>query len=155
MNNITPDAVAKHLSSLFGLSVKLTPAKPTDIKEPAIVATISDESGGICCLMHCDLAGAASMGAALSRIPAGVVQDALKKKVLEEGLLENFHEIANIMTVLTTASAGKRTILAAVSESKDVKAPQAAKLLRTSKRKHYMRVAVSGYPDGFLGFVSE
>ena len=114
MTDITPDAVCKHLASLLGVPVKLTAAKPTDLKGPVAIATMHDEAGSLCYLMHCDLAGAASTGAALSRIPMGAVQDAIKKGVIEEGLLENFREVANIMTVLTTAAAGKRTILAGI-----------------------------------------
>lgn len=153
MNNITPDTVSKHLGSLLGMPVKGAVAKPTDLKGAAVVATVKDEAGNLCCLMHCDVAAAASTGAALSRIPMGMVQEAVKKGKVEDGLLDNYKEIANILTVLTTAALDTRTILDQVVQGPEAKAADIEKFLKAAKKKYYAKLTIQGYPDGIVGFV--
>jgi hypothetical protein len=152
MSAITPEAAAKHIGALLGMNVTIKKAAPTDLKGATAVGLVDDEEKALCCVVQCDLAAAGSTGAGLSRIPAGAVQDCLKKGTLEPGLMENFHEIVNVLTVLTTAELGRRTILRNVTQGKDATAPDVAGFVAKAKTKIFMQVTVPGYPPGVLGF---
>lgn len=154
MNAITPEATAKHIAALVGVHVTAKKALPTDLKGPQVLALIDDENKQLSCILQCDFNAAGSMGAALSRIPPGTIQELLRKGgVLDEGLEGNFHEIANVLTVLTTAALGKRTILRGLKQGKAVSEPDLQGFLGKSKNKTFMKVDVQGYPGGVFAFV--
>lgn len=148
MSAITPDGAAKHIGSLLGMPVVVKKGAPADLKGPLAVALINDEQNQLVCVIQFDMASAGSAGAALSRIPAGAVQDAMKKGTLEPGLMENFHEIVNLLTVLTTGALGKRTILGAVAQGKDATPAAAQAFVTKAKNKSFMQLVVPGYPTG-------
>lgn len=58
----------------------------------------NDGSVGGACVTNLELAAFA--GAALAMIPKPVAEESIKAGELEEGLRENFHEVANIATAL-------------------------------------------------------
>lgn len=149
---ITPDAVAKHLAALLGVNVTAKKGQPADLKGTPVVCIVDDAAGELACLIHFDVAGAASTGAALSRIPAGAVKDALRNG-LDEGLLANFQEIANVLTVLTTAALGNRSVLRGVKQGKDSEDPKLRAFASGCKTRIHVQLSVSGYSDGNCAFL--
>lgn len=148
---ITPEAVSKHLLSLLATNVTVKKLPTQDIKGNLVFSLVHDEAGALVCVILSDIACAGSTGAALSKIPAGAVQDLVRKSaLLDEDLLGNYHEVANVLTVLTTAALGRRTILRTVSQSKGLLDPAVDKLVKGAKAKIFLQVAIQGYPPGAM-----
>jgi hypothetical protein len=146
---ITPDSVAKHVQGLLAANVTVKKLPQQELKGTLVVGSIKDESGALVCAIVADIAAAGNLGAALSRIPAGVIQDLVRKGgSLDQDLLENYHEVVNVLTVLTTGALGRRTILSAVEQSKT--GPQAAtqSLIKDAKTTLFLQLGVQGYASG-------
>lgn len=150
---ITPEGVTKHMHSLLGSQVTVKKLPTQDIKGNQVYALIHDEAGALVCVILSDIPAAGSTGAALSKIPAGAVQDLVRKsQLLDEDLLANYHEVANVLTVLTTGAIGRRTILRTVAQSKGLLEPDVDKLVKGAKTKVCLQVAIQGYPPGAMNF---
>ena len=148
---ITPEAVQKHVHALLATNVTVKKVNAQEIKGAQVYAPIHDEAGALVSVISCDLSGAGSTGAALSKIPPGAVQDLVRKgELLDEDLLGNYHEVANVLTVLTTAALGRRTILRGVSQSKTPPAAPMLDLMKKAPTKVFLQVAVQGYPPGLM-----
>lgn len=146
---ITPEGVTKHVQALLGMGVTVKKLPSQELKGAQVFAKIHDESGALVCTILCDIAAAGSTGAALSRIPAGAVQDLIRKsQLLDEDLLANYHEVANVLTVLTTAALGRRSILRTVEQTKGALDDELSELVKGAKQKYFMQIAVQGYPAG-------
>jgi len=146
---ITPEAVAKHVHALLASNVTVKKFPSQDLKGPLVVGGIQDESGKLVCAVVADIAAAGSTGAALSRIPGGAVQDLIRKGLLlDEDLLGNYHEVVNVLTVLTTAALGRRTILQEVVQTKTPLEGALAELVKSANTKLFLQVAVQAYPAG-------
>lgn len=146
---ITPEGVAKHVQALLGCNVAVKKLPAQELKGPLVVARVGDEQGALVCAILCDLAAAGSTGAGLSRIPAGAVQDLLRRgQLLDEDLLGNYHEVANVLTVLSTATLGRRTILQTVEQTKDALTPDLRDFVKSAHQKVFLQITVQGYPSG-------
>ena len=146
---ITSEAVARHVQALLGSNVTVKKLPSQELKLPLVFAGIHDESGALVCAVVADIGAAGSTGAALSRIPGGAVQDILRKgQLLDEDLLGNYHEVVNVLTVLTTGALGRRTILREVNQTKSALEGAAQQLVTSAKAKLFLQVAVQGYPAG-------
>lgn len=146
---ITPEAVAKHVHALLASNVTVKKLPSQDLKGPLVVGGIHDESGKLVCVVVSDIAAAGSTGAALSKIPGGAVQDLVRKgQLLDEDLLANYQEVVNVLTVLTTAALGRRTILREVNQSKGPLEGAVAELVKSANAKLFLQVAVQAYPAG-------
>lgn len=153
MSAITSEGAAKHIAALLGVGVTAKKGQPADLKGPLVVGVVQDEQGELVCLMQFDLNAAGSVGAALSRIPAGAVQDSVRRGALDESLLGNFHEVANVLTVLTTAAIERRTILRGVKQGKEASDPDFVAFASKAKAKLVGQLAIQGYPAGNFGFL--
>jgi hypothetical protein len=150
---ITPEGVTKHMTALLGTNVTAKKLPTQDSKGKQVYALVQDESGALVCVILCDIPAAGSCGAALSKIPAGAVQEIMRKnELLDEDLLANFHEIANVLTVLTTATLGRRNVLRKVGQSMGLLEPEVDKMVKGAKTKLFLRVAIQGYPPGAVNF---
>lgn len=152
MSAITTEAVAKHIASLLGLNVVAKKGQAADLKGNPVIGIIEDEANALVCLLQFDLAGAGSVGAALSRVPSGAVQDDLRRGALDESLLANFHEVANVLTVLTTAAIGRRTILRGIKHGKDALTADHKTFISKAANKLYGQLSIQGYPNGNFAF---
>jgi hypothetical protein len=103
--------------------------------------------------MNFDLACAASVGAALSRVPAGAAADAARRNQMDEILLGNFHEVINVLTVLTTAAVGRRTILKYVKQGKEAVEPSLVAFASSAKTKIFGQLSIQGYAGGHFAFL--
>ena len=104
------------LSGIYGKPVEVQVApkfEPTTVKA-ASIAVYVDNQDQIVGLLICSLAAAGYLGAALSLLPKPVADESVRKGALDEGLLENFQEVANICSSLFTEQVGTRVHLKTV-----------------------------------------
>ncbi|HRY14498.1 MAG: hypothetical protein KDJ31_18285 [Candidatus Competibacteraceae bacterium] len=94
--------VSKTLVMLFGGNVPATPGKPVDSKagSGSLIASYIDDNGKVVAAFVCDIPLAANAGCALSMMPAAAAKDAIKTKKLEQAMLDNLYEVANILSTL-------------------------------------------------------
>lgn len=94
--------VSKTLVMLFGGNVPATPGKPLDSKPGSgnLITSYVDDHGKIVAAFVCDIPLAANAGCALSMMPASAAKDAIKTKKLEQAMLDNLYEVANILSTL-------------------------------------------------------
>jgi hypothetical protein len=148
---ITPESVSKHIHALLQTNVTAKKLPAQELKGSKVYAAIHDEAGAVVSVLVADVGAAGSSGAALSKIPPGAVQDLVRKgEPLDEDLLANYHEVANVLTVLTTAAIGRRTILRTVEQSKGEPPVPVRELLKSAKNKLFLQLTVQGYPAGGL-----
>jgi hypothetical protein len=149
--SITPETVSKHIHALVQTQVVTKKLPAQELKGQRVYASIFDEAGALVCVLVADTAAAGSTGAALSKIPPGAVQDLVRKaQPLDEDTLANYHEVANVLTVLTTAALGRRTILRGVTQTPGEPDAAVGGLLKSAAHKLFFQVAVQGYPAGGL-----
>ena len=153
MSAITVEGTAKHIAALMGLTVTAKKGQPADLKGALAVGVVVDEAGETVCLIQFDMAAAASVGACLSRVPAGAAQDAVRRSSMDEILMGNFHEVINVLTVLTTAAIGRRTILKHTKQGKEAQDPALTAFAAAAKTKLYGQLTVQGYPGGGFAFL--
>jgi hypothetical protein len=153
MSAITVEGAAKHIAALMGLTVTAKKGQPTDIKGTIAVGVVVDEAGEVVTLIQFDMASAASVGAALSRVPAGAAADAARRNQMDEILLGNFHEVINVLTVLTTAAVGRRTILKYVKQGKEAVEPSLVAFASAAKTKIFGQLTIQGYAGGHFAFL--
>jgi hypothetical protein len=146
---ITPEAISKHIHALLQTNVGAKKLPSQELKGPRVYGSVLDEAGTLVAVVVADISAAGSTGAALSKIPPGAVQDLVRKgENLDEDLLANYHEVVNVLTVLTTAALGRRTILKTVEQARgDAPAP-VRELIKTAKNKLFLQITVQGYPNG-------
>ena len=147
----TPEAVTKHVHALLATNVTVKKLPPQEIKGAQVYAAIYDEPGALVCVLATDMACAGSTGAALSKIPPGAIQDLIRKgELLDEDVLANYYEVANVLTVLTTAAMGRRTILKTVNQYKKAPEEPLIEMMKKAPTKLCLQVAVQGYPTGIM-----
>jgi hypothetical protein len=97
------EAIRDLLMDLVGRGVSIDKTDRLQIEDDTVVA-IADfvgDDGEVGVALIADLALAAALGASLTMMPATVVKESLRRNRFEEEmLLENFEEVANIMTRL-------------------------------------------------------
>jgi len=148
---ITPEAISKHIQALLQTNIGAKKLPNQELKGPRVFASVRDEEGTLVAALIADIAAAGSTGAALSKIPPGAVQDLVRKgELLDEDTLANYHEVVNVLTVLTTAALGRRTILKDVEQARGEPPAPLRELIKTAKNKLFLQLTVQGYPNGGL-----
>lgn len=104
------------MKGLFGLEVKATDAPASDNYS---IAEFNDDTGAPAGYIACDLAGGCRMGAALTQVPAGRVDEAVAEGNLPDTLAENLDEIFNICVNLIAPAAGSHVTLKRVTHGSD------------------------------------
>lgn len=93
--------IAKNLSTLLGREVTAAKARgKVTFKGPVVVATYVDDQDKPCVSCVCDFGAAGHMGGALSLIPIGVVEQAVKKADFDSELLAASREVLNVLAGL-------------------------------------------------------
>lgn len=106
--NVAAEA-GSFLSNLLGLQVSTT---ESDAPESAAVsATYVDSDEVVRAHIICDLPSAAILGAALTQIPMGRVNDSIKEGKLADNLQENAAEVFNIAVNLLPNHETRRYVL--------------------------------------------
>lgn len=100
-----PEAVRDFFGDLLGKGVSVDKRAEIDLSDGDdehvwLSGVFIEDDGTIGGACVADLALASYAGAALAMVPKPVAEESIKKGELSEGLAENFHEIANILTAL-------------------------------------------------------
>ncbi|MFN3191443.1 MAG: hypothetical protein ACE361_13050 [Aureliella sp.] len=97
------------LSDLAGQNI------PTTSKDGSVdvyaVAEYADQDGTVIGLIGCDLPAAARLGAILTRIPKGAVEDTIKTREFPDHIAENLGETLNIASNLFPSHNERRICL--------------------------------------------
>lgn len=139
------------LRGLFDRPVQLAVAPKFEpgFSKAAVIASYTGAGDEVVGLMVCSVSAAAYLGAALSLLPKSVAEDAIKKSSLDDALMENFREVANICTSLFAEQIGGRAHLQAVANK--VQAPPAAfKVLMASPNRADVSIEVPNYGSGII-----
>lgn len=98
----TATEVSDLLNSLFvrEVSVKSMTAPPKFPGQAHVIATYADHDGQVVAACLCDLPAVAQLGAALTLVPPGRVDECVRTKEVDETLMGNFREVCNVMVVL-------------------------------------------------------
>jgi hypothetical protein len=139
----------KLLSGLLARDVKLTPdgSPPGD---PCAVALFRTDEPVLEVAALCEVSLAASMGAALSVIPAGAARESAAQGDLDPPLDENFGEVMNVLSRFVSGS-GRRFTLAGVFRPRCAPAELMEKA-RGSDERRTLAAEIAGYLGGRIAF---
>ncbi|MEO1527534.1 MAG: hypothetical protein AAFX06_19065 [Planctomycetota bacterium] len=88
--------LAEFLTDLYGLDITGKESTATACAAPGALATYVTDEGEVRGHILCDVRAAAVLGAALTQIPKGGVDDAISSGQLPDNLRENIYEVLNI-----------------------------------------------------------
>lgn len=139
------------LRGLFDRPIQLTPAPKLEISlaKPTIIAVYAGSADEVVGLLVCSVTAAAYLGAALSLLPKPVAEDAIKRGSLDDVLLENFREVANICTSLFAEYIGARARMQTVL-NKVTAVPPAYKEFLSSPHRADVSLDVPNYGPGVV-----
>ncbi len=138
----------KLLSGLLARDVKLA-AEEAAPAEPCPVALFRTDEPVLEVAVLCDVALAASMGAALSVIPAGTARECAALGDLGPNLQENFGEVMNVVSRFVSGS-GRRFTLQGLFPSR---VPQdLLEKVHASDERRALLAKVAGYLGGRIAF---
>jgi hypothetical protein len=92
--------IGQFFTTLYGLTISATECDPLTDSELYAVATFVNGQGEPTAAIKTDIEGAAKLAAALTQIPAGGVEDAIKEGSLTPILQDNLSEVFNILANL-------------------------------------------------------
>ncbi|MCD0463479.1 hypothetical protein [Roseiconus lacunae] len=108
-SNVTAEDVGSFLSNLLGLKIQSNDCD-NDV-EPAAVAVYVDDEGNPAGYIVTDVACSATLGAALTQIPPGIVKESIQTKQIAENLRENIGEVFNIAVNLLPSHESSHLVL--------------------------------------------
>ena len=103
--------ISEFLTSLYGLKSAVTESAATAVGGISAFAEYTDAQGTVRGCIACDLSAAARLGAALTHIPMGAVEDTLEAGTLPSNLSENLAEVFNIVVNLFPECHSQRLVL--------------------------------------------
>lgn len=149
----TPESVAHLIEGLLGKAVKTK--KITSWKEaPVAVAEYRMDTGDLSAACLCDLPAGSNLGAALTLLPAPRAAECIKKKSIDEDILDNVREILNVASSLFNKSGGAHVSLKAVHSTPDKLPDDVAELVKTPASRLDVELAVPGYGPGKLSILT-
>ena len=107
------EEISEFLTNLYGLSVTVSAGTGAP-ESVGVSASYVDSEGAVKGHIHCDVAAAAVLGAALTQIPMGAVEDAVSTGVLPDNIRENVSEVLNIAVNLLPEQENNRLVLSGV-----------------------------------------
>lgn len=149
------EELAELIGSLTGKEVKIGrgPVLEPSPASPIVAATYLDDDGAIGALLMADVAAAAGMSAALTLMPAGSVTEAMRFGQLDEALLENWSEIANIATQLVRLPGFPKFKLGDSVQSMTGLTPPVEALIQTGVYRVGWTVQVPQYANGRMSII--
>lgn len=142
--------VSELFSGLLGKDVKVEVGPAPIPSEPLVVSTYTTNRGDIAAALIADVALAAGIAAGLAMLPKGVVEEAVRTGRLNETLLENYAEVANIASGLFRRVVYGRVALAEVQPPPARSAPG---FLIDDLSRLSLAVTLPGLPRGKLTVV--
>jgi len=117
-----------------------------------VIATCIQDDGTIKAGCITDLKTACTMGAALSLIPATAVQDAVAKENLPEGIMQNIHEVFNVIAALF-ATGPHSVNLETIYIPPQTPPAEISEQLKQAKSSLTIELTLDGYDPGNLTFL--
>ncbi|MEZ5063416.1 MAG: hypothetical protein R3B81_01725 [bacterium] len=153
MIKIVPDALSKLLTDLIGRPVAATPGPPaSDLVglggSSGVAAIYRDPEGAASAACVADIAAAASLGAALSLMPAAQAKACVKSGELSENLMENYGEVCNVIASLIGQLTHKSASLDGVQSGAGAPTEDVRRLLANGGARLDVNIRVEGYDDG-------
>ncbi|HEX4340474.1 MAG TPA: hypothetical protein VH062_31415 [Polyangiaceae bacterium] len=148
-----PDAqaVTNLLQDLLGKGVQSKKSTPPPGTSKLFVGTYVDDKDDIAAVCLCDLALAATTGAALVLIPAGAAAESTRAGRLPPEMLDNFREVLNVLA--STFENLHVRFRAVTSPGEAVDKPIKSIMTKPSSRLD-LEVAISGYAQGRLSLLA-
>jgi two-component system, chemotaxis family, chemotaxis protein CheY len=144
--------VATVLEELLGRAVMTAKSDPPRTQLAGAVATYRGEQEGHRMLLVAEIGVAASVGAALSRLPAGAAEDYIGEKSLPTTAQENLYEVLNVMAQVVPGY-GERYGLEAVDMFGRLADHTDVALATAISWSAPAEVTVKGYPTGRIGYL--
>ena len=155
-----PNAVGNLLSGLLSRSVKVSrsipPAKNSLVpveKATQAVAIYTNDDGVVAAVCVYDMPLASSAGAALSMIPQGVANEAVRKGVMPESVAENLYEVANVSASLFNVDGGPHLKLKEVVTSTAALPAPVKELVAKAADRIDLDVNIAGYSAGRMSLL--
>jgi hypothetical protein len=148
-------AIRDLLADLVGRDVQVTPSNPVVPEEgkPVAVAVYVTDTLKTGAVGAFNLALASYLAASLGLLPAGAAQACIEDGALSPNLLENFHEVVNILVGLFNVDGAPHLRLQALHPPGYLPPADVGGLLRTYGSRVDLAVEIPGYGDGQLSFV--
>jgi hypothetical protein len=127
------------------------PIAPDDM---AFVAGYRDDHGVLQAIVPVDRPLVTVLGGSLVMVPEVVIKEALTKEELPHNLVENFWEVANIMSSLLNRTGGTHVVLADRTEGFAGLSEDGRALLAAPVRQRWFSVTVQGYGTGRMAFLA-
>lgn len=149
------DELAELIGSLTGKDVKVGkgPVLQPSPTCPVVCATYADEDGALGAVLLADIAAAAGIGAALTLMPAETVSEAMRGGLLDEALLENWAEIANICTQMVRVPGFPRFQLTGSVQSAEGLPSEVEALMARARYRAGWSLQVPQYSNGRLSLI--
>lgn len=147
-----PPELEKLLSGLLMRTVKVAKSPGEAPASPCTVALFRTDDPVLEVVVVCDVPLAASLAAALSVVPAGVVKDAVAAGRLDDSLRDNFAEVMNVLARFISTGAGRRFALDRVLCPQDAAEADMRKAAEGSDERRELSADVTGYTGGHIAF---
>jgi two-component system chemotaxis response regulator CheY len=151
-----PAQVGSALTELLRKNVGAAAAPSTLI--PVLARIVAEyhsvEGGALAACAVCDLAFALRTGAALTLVPPGVVEEAIRARALEDTLADNFHEVLNVMARFFDHGGSSRVQLGPVHLPGEKLDPALAAPIARPAARLDLTVDIAGYGKGNLSLLS-
>lgn len=147
-----PAELEKLLSGLLMRAVKVHKVPGEAPEVPCALALYRTDDPVLELAVLCDVPLAASLGAALSVVPAGAVKECVAARGLDEPLRENFAEVMNVLARFVSTGSGRRFALKRVTCPPEEAAPELLQAAAGSDERRELSADVSGYAAGRIAF---
>ncbi len=146
----TTEAIVKLLEMIFGPEIDVTESKDS-LEDNVNGATFIDKDNNLVAMCFSDMPFTAYSGAALSMIPAGVANDAVKEGQLTDMMKANFFEVMNICSKLMMRDGGPHLRLDKVLEKGETDAHKTG--IEEHAKSFRFVVDIPSYGTGKIGFL--
>jgi len=134
------------LSQLLDRRVEISAAKSGEPTE--IVVRYVDGSGDLVAAWTIERVLSWSLGAALTMVPRGMVDEAIKNGSADSQIDENFKEVVNVLATAAANVVSRRAVLESIAEEQPVLMRTARQISAAGGRWTVLEVNVDGYPAG-------
>lgn len=145
-------SLAEMLEELVGRGVSTKPSTPPKLALPGAIGRYRGENESTRALLVAELEVAASMGGALSGIPARVIQEEAKAGKLSDIVVTNLYEVLNVLSKAVPGHEQRwrlegMKVLPELGEHPEVWEA------RPDMWRSCLAVSIDGYPSGHVGFL--
>ncbi|HET9960152.1 MAG TPA: hypothetical protein VFQ61_36930 [Polyangiaceae bacterium] len=147
--NSVSTEIGDSLGQLLGKEVSVT-AIQTPREPSEIVVRYVDGASELISAWTIERSLAWALGAALTMIPAEIVEEAIKSGTPQQELDDNFREVVNVLATVPANLLHRRSVLESVSSEKPALQRTARQVSAVDSSWVVLKVAVDGYAEGLL-----